>query len=153
MSMRSEILELEMLFKKMVRTVQNEWQKEGFPKLGRTDYTALEKLYELGALRLSDLADALHVTCGAVTGISDKLIEGGFARRIRDQADRRVVHLEITPIGCSLIEQLANKRAELSDLLYGFLTDEEVKQLSSLYRKILINVEHIRNKKESESHI
>ena len=79
----------------------------------------------------------------AVTGISDKLIEGGFARRTRDTADRRVIHLEITPLGRDLIEQLANKRAELSDLLYGFLTDEEVKQLSVLYRKILTNVEHI----------
>ncbi|GIP01070.1 MarR family transcriptional regulator [Paenibacillus sp. FSL W8-0187] len=143
MSMRNEILELEMLFKKMVRTVHHEWQKEGFPKLGRTQYTALEMLHEQGALRLSDLADSIHVTCGAVTGISDKLIEGGFARRIRDTADRRVIHLEITPLGRELIEQLANKRAELSDLLYGFLTDEEVKQLSVLYRKILTNVEHI----------
>lgn len=143
MSMRNEILELEMLFKKMVRTVHHEWQKEGFPKIGRTQYTALEKLHEQGALRLSDLADTIHVTCGAVTGISDKLIEGGFARRIRDTADRRVVHLEITPHGRELIEQLAKKRAELSDLLYGFLSHEEVKQLSILYRKIMMNVEYI----------
>lgn len=132
-----------MLFKKMVRTVHHEWQKEGFPKIGRTQYTALEKLHEQGALRLSDLADTIHVTCGAVTGISDKLIEGGFARRIRDTADRRVVHLEITPHGRELIEQLAKKRAELSDLLYGFLSHEEVKQLSILYRKIMMNVEYI----------
>lgn len=145
MSMRNEILELEMLFKKMVRTVHDEWQKEGFPKIGRTQYAALEKLHELGSLRLSDLADTIHVTCGAVTGISDKLIEGGFARRIRDTEDRRVVHLEITPRGLDLIDQLAKKRAELSHLLYGFLSDEEVKQLNILYRKIMVNVEHMQS--------
>ncbi|ANA79480.1 transcriptional regulator, MarR family protein [Paenibacillus vortex V453] len=145
MSMRNEILELEMLFKKMVRTVHHEWQKEGFPKIGRTQYAALEKLHELGSLRLSDLADTIHVTCGAVTGISDKLIEGGFARRIRDTEDRRVVHLEITPRGLDLIDQLAKKRAELSHLLYGFLSDEEVKQLNILYRKIMVNVEHMQS--------
>lgn len=65
-----------MLFKKMLRTVQSEWQKEGFPKLGRSQFTTLEKLNELGAMRLSDVADTIHVTGGAVTGISDKLIEG-----------------------------------------------------------------------------
>ncbi|MPY19675.1 MarR family transcriptional regulator [Paenibacillus glucanolyticus] len=145
MSMRNEILELEMLFKKMVRTVHDEWQKEGFPKIGRTQYAALEKPHELGSLRLSDLADTIHVTCGAVTGISDKLIEGGFARRIRDTEDRRVVHLEITPRGLDLIDQLAKKRAELSHLLYGFLSDEEVKQLNILYRKIMVNVEHMQS--------
>ncbi|CAM3691880.1 MULTISPECIES: MarR family winged helix-turn-helix transcriptional regulator [Paenibacillus] len=146
MPIRNEILELEMLFKKMLRTIQNEWQKEGFPKLGRTQYTALEKLHEQGPLRLSDLADSIHVTCGAVTGISDKLIDGGFARRVRDQVDRRVVHLEITEQGSELITQLSKKRNELSEMLYGFLTDEEIKQLGCLYRKITANIEHIQGK-------
>lgn len=143
MSIQNEILEVEMLFKKMLRTVQSEWQKEGFPKLGRGQFTALEKLSEMGAMRLSDLADSIHVTGGAVTGISDKLIEGGYARRFRDSQDRRVVFLEITDKGRDLINQLENKRAELSKLLYGFLTEEEIRQLREIYRKIIENIEGI----------
>ncbi|MEK3733449.1 MULTISPECIES: MarR family winged helix-turn-helix transcriptional regulator [Paenibacillus] len=143
MSIQNDILEVEMLFKKMLRTVQSEWQKEGFPKLGRSQFTTLEKLNELGAMRLSDVADTIHVTGGAVTGISDKLIEGGYARRVRDSQDRRVVYLEITDQGRELIRQLDKKRAELSELLYGFLTEEEIRQLRIIYRKIIENIETI----------
>lgn len=42
-----------------------------------------------------------------------------------------------------MIRQLDKKRAELSELLYGFLTEEEIRQLRIIYRKIIENIETI----------
>ena len=44
-----------------------------------------------------ELADAAHLTTGAVTTVLDRLEDVGYVRRIRDTDDRRRVLVEQTP--------------------------------------------------------
>lgn len=63
-----------------------------FPQL-----IALFRLHQNGKMTMSDLTAHLGVTRGALTGLVDRLEEGGLVSRHPDEQDRRVVHLVLTP--------------------------------------------------------
>jgi DNA-binding MarR family transcriptional regulator len=50
-----------------------------------------------GGLTAGELAAAVGLASGAVTGVVDRLERAGFARRVPDPADRRRVKVEVTP--------------------------------------------------------
>lgn len=59
--------------------------------LGATDSRALNILGEMGPLSAGELAEATGLTTGAVTGMVDRLEQGGWVRREADPRDRRKV--------------------------------------------------------------
>ena len=63
----------------------------------RTDHRVLEILGRLGPMTAGEVADAAHLTTGAVTTVLDRLEHLGYARRTRDADDRRRVLVEQTP--------------------------------------------------------
>jgi DNA-binding MarR family transcriptional regulator len=63
----------------------------------RTDHRVLEILGRHGPMAAGDIADAAHLTTGAVTTVLDRLEHLGYARRTRDADDRRRVLVEQTP--------------------------------------------------------
>jgi DNA-binding MarR family transcriptional regulator len=67
--------------------------------INRTDHRVMEVLNRLGPLTAGDLAEASHLTTGAVTAVVDRLERLGYARRVRDTEDRRRVLIERTPEG------------------------------------------------------
>src|SRR5712691_4094839 len=65
--------------------------------INRTDHRVLEILNRRGPTTAGDLAEASHLTTGAITAVLDRLERAGFARRVRDTEDRRRVLVEQTP--------------------------------------------------------
>jgi DNA-binding MarR family transcriptional regulator len=64
--------------------------------LNTTDHKALGFLVEAGThLTAGQLATEMELTTGAITGIVDRLEQGGFVRRRRASDDRRQVILEV----------------------------------------------------------
>jgi DNA-binding MarR family transcriptional regulator len=64
--------------------------------LNRTDWRCLDLLGTRGSMTAGQLADAAHLTTGAVTGVLDHLEAGGLVRRVRDAGDRRRVIVQVT---------------------------------------------------------
>jgi DNA-binding MarR family transcriptional regulator len=64
--------------------------------LNRTDWRCLDILGTRGRMTAGQLADAVRLTTGAVTGVLDRLEAAGLIRRIRDTKDRRKVIVEVT---------------------------------------------------------
>ena len=64
--------------------------------LNRTDWRCLDILGTRGPMTAGQLADAVRLTTGAVTGVLDRLETVGLVRRIRDTKDRRRVNVEVT---------------------------------------------------------
>ena len=54
-------------------------------------------LGQFGPMTAGQLAEASGLTTGAVPTVIDRLEKSGFARRIRDEVDRRRVYVELTP--------------------------------------------------------
>jgi DNA-binding MarR family transcriptional regulator len=64
--------------------------------LNRTDWRCLDILGTRGPMTAGQLAEAVRLTTGAVTGVLDRLEAGGLVRRVRDTKDRRRVIVEVT---------------------------------------------------------
>jgi DNA-binding MarR family transcriptional regulator len=81
--------------------------------LNRTDARALDVLDQHeGPITAGELAQAMHLTTGAVTSVLDRLEKAGWAKRVRDPNDRRRVLVEATP-----------KVKKAGDALYGSTAD------------------------------
>ena len=86
--------------------------------LNRTDLRILSVLSQADAMTASALADAAGLTRGAMTTALDRIERAGYARRVRDQEDRRTVRVEMT-----------EKALEEVKVLYGPLAKEGVQLL------------------------
>jgi len=92
---------------------------------------------EGGRLRMSDLAAQCRYSASAVTRVSDRLEQLGFAVRQACPSDRRVVHLGITDAGRAAV--LATMPAHvrvIDDEILGHLDDAERAEFERLLRKV-----------------
>jgi len=64
--------------------------------INRTDWRCLDILGTRGPMTAGQLAQAVRLTTGAVTGVLDRLEAAGLVRRTRDADDRRKVIVELT---------------------------------------------------------
>jgi len=64
--------------------------------INRTDWRCLDILGTRGPMTAGQLAQAIRLTTGAVTGVLDRLEAAGLVRRARDAGDRRKVIVELT---------------------------------------------------------
>jgi DNA-binding MarR family transcriptional regulator len=62
-----------------------------------TDLHCLNAIENSGGLTAGQLASAVGVTTGAITGVVDRLELVGYAHRVQDPSDRRRVRIEVTP--------------------------------------------------------
>lgn len=61
--------------------------------------TALKILESLGELSLSELSARMSAKNSTITGLVDRMEQGGLVRRERSEHDRRVVHIRATDKG------------------------------------------------------
>ena len=64
--------------------------------INRTDWRCLDILGTRGPMTAGQLAEAVRLTTGAVTGVLYRLEASGLVRRVRDTRDRRKVIVELT---------------------------------------------------------
>jgi DNA-binding MarR family transcriptional regulator len=64
--------------------------------LNRTDWRCLDILGTRGPMTAGQLAEAVRLTTGAITGVLDRLESAGLVRRVRDTEDRRRINVEVT---------------------------------------------------------
>ncbi|TDD16745.1 MarR family winged helix-turn-helix transcriptional regulator [Nonomuraea diastatica] len=83
-----------------------------------------------------DLAHALGVGLGTVTGIVDRLVAQGLASRHEDPHDRRVRRVELTPEGAALIEEINNAGHEHYRRIMDHLDLETLRALDHVTRTI-----------------
>lgn len=65
-------------------------------------YLAMLVLWERRSCRLGEIADELRLAPHALSPIVDRLEEAGLVRRAKDEADGRVVIVELTAAGATL---------------------------------------------------
>lgn len=91
-----DTLEIHTLFRTLAKKVTEEWNKQTDNAVIFSQFRMLYILNTQGRQRVAELADHLQVTAGAITGMSDRMIDRGLVERKRDEVDRRVVFLLIT---------------------------------------------------------
>ena len=110
-------------------------------KVSRKGLT-LPQLYVLttlglqGDMSLGKLGRELLVTKGNITPIVDHLERDGFVIREQDKKDRRKRWVRLTLKGKRLFEEILSAYEEEFVPLMSYLSQEELKQLSHLLKKI-----------------
>ncbi|MEK8126462.1 MarR family transcriptional regulator [Paenibacillus filicis] len=134
---RQDLYEVEEAFRQLFRRIKAAWTRFEVRGVSSSQASILEKLHTDGPLKVSQIADALWITAGAVTSLSDKLIAGGYAERSRSEEDRRVVYLEITDNGREVLEEFRLHRKAIVDGFFGKLADEDARHLIRIFNLML----------------
>ncbi|WP_010283662.1 MarR family winged helix-turn-helix transcriptional regulator [Bacillus timonensis] len=113
-----------------------QWNKFFEGDLGVSHILVLGHLKSHGKSRPSDIAKALGLTPPTLTHLSNKLVKRGLVVRKPDDANRRVIFLEITEHGIEVLTKANEEGKILRRKLFERLTDEERKQLLSIYEKL-----------------
>jgi DNA-binding MarR family transcriptional regulator len=98
-------------------------------QLNMTDYKALEAIYQQKGLSAGELAEYLHVTPGAITGIADRLERGGFVQRIKGAVDRRQVTIMPIPERQGQVQRLYDSMGDAMLRLTERYTDQELRTI------------------------
>jgi DNA-binding MarR family transcriptional regulator len=119
-------------------------------KLGvnRTDLRCLniienERGHE-GSMTAGRLAQLTGLTSAAVTAVLDRLEKAGYARRVRDQKDRRQVLVELTPLIAERGEQIWGPLGRDAQAAFARRSVEELKSVIEYLRSGRdLNVRHV----------
>lgn len=77
------------------------------------------------AMRLSDLADKLHIAPRSATTVVDALEEAGLVERSPDPADRRAVRILLTEAGRAAVERIGQVRDEVAQEYFGEVSPDD----------------------------
>lgn len=89
-----------------------------------------------GPMRMTELAEHLGTATASVTGMVDRLEERGLVERVRDESDRRVVHVAITDAGKQAMSDTQDEFSRRFDAALKPLTAEERDEFARLLGKI-----------------
>lgn len=96
--------------------------------LNATDYRCLEMILRKGGMTAKALAEEVHLTTGAITGIIDHLEKGGYVKRVENPADRRSIIIEPLVTDKQLEKRLGDSmvsyRAAMSRLFRRYNADQ-----------------------------
>lgn len=100
-------------------------------------FTALQFIISEGNLTIGELSQKMALACSTITDLIDRMEKTELVVRKKDEKDKRVVRVEVQPVGYELVQKVLEKRRlYLAEKLNEF--EEEDKKflkeaLTSLY--------------------
>ena len=88
-------------------------------------FTALQILIYNGELTIGELSQKMALACSTITDLIDRMEKNGLVVRKKDEKDKRVVRIEVLPVGYEIVEKVLKKRVEFLESKMVDLTDEE----------------------------
>jgi DNA-binding MarR family transcriptional regulator len=130
--------ELGDLLMRVARTQRRRWRDVLAPwDLSPHQARALKVISERDGVRLSDLAEALHIAPRSATEVADGLQERGLIERTPDPGDRRAVLLRPTGEGRRIRGEIGAARAADSAELFGRLSPADRAELARVLRTLV----------------
>jgi MarR family 2-MHQ and catechol resistance regulon transcriptional repressor len=99
-------------------------------------FAVLEALLHLGPMCQHALAEKLLRSGGNMTLVVDNLQKQGWVKRVRQEKDRRMVEIHLTPKGRRLITRIFPEHAKVIAQVMGELTPAEQEDLRRIARKL-----------------
>ena len=110
---------------------------EQIPDFTPTQFAAMAKLYETGALSQNELGRQAAMDAATIKGVIDRLRKRGLISTRRDDRDQRRIYLDLTAEGRSQYLTQVAKAANITARTVSFLSDAEHAQLISLLKKLV----------------
>lgn len=118
------------------QAISETFEEYGINPAGFDVLASLKRAGANHSLTPSQLAEYALVTSGGISLRLNRLEEAGLVERIREETDRRSVHVQLTEKGSSLISKVAKVHFEREAEMLEQLSAEEVEQLAELLRKL-----------------
>lgn len=90
----------------------------------------LQMLEAHGELTMTQVAEVIDVSMSNATGLIDRMAERGLVERHRSEADRRVVHVHITPGGRDVLADMDAIREDPLRAVLARLDDTQLARLA-----------------------
>lgn len=99
----------------------------------------LDLLSKQGDSKMSDIAHSMHVTTAAMTGVADRLVRDGYALRVYDPQDRRIVRIKLTAEGARLISRINAHRRKMVIDIFGKISEKDRRD----YLRVLMQIKQV----------
>ena len=130
--------ELGELLMRVARTQRRRWRDALAPwDLSPHQARALGVVVERDGVRLSDLAESLHIAPRSATEVADGLQARGLVERTPDPGDRRAVILRPTAEGRRVRAEVGRARAADNEALLSRLSGDDRATLARLLGALL----------------
>jgi len=91
-------------------------------------------------MTLGELSKRMMVSNGNITGLVERLVDGGQLKRWALPTDRRVQIVALTPAGREEFSKMAAAHEDWIAEMFGELSPKDVDQLMALLRKLKLSV-------------
>jgi len=89
-------------------------------------FIALQWLISDGQLAISELSQKMSLACSTITDLIDRMEKNNLVVRVKDEQDKRVVRIQVQPIGHDIVQKvLGKRRLYLADTLKDFKEDDK----------------------------
>lgn len=127
---------LEEVFQYLIRRLHSELARDIKKGITGSQFIVLKKLGDRGKVTVTEVAEELCVSLSAITALADRLCKAGYITRSRDQQDRRLVWLELTPEGKEILDLCQDTRRKVVKKYFGQLPESDLEKLIEIYNKI-----------------
>ncbi|RJP29495.1 MAG: MarR family transcriptional regulator [Candidatus Omnitrophota bacterium] len=86
--------------------------------------------------KMKDLAAYIHVTTAATTGIVQRLVREGYALRVYEPNDRRIIKIRLTDKGRELVKKISEQRKRAVIRVFGKISGSDRGQYLKILEKI-----------------
>ena len=125
-----QILTVVPLFKKRLFRVEIEQGENALPM---SYIQVLAALSEAESMTVSEISARFGIAKPNITPLIDKMIEAGYMKRVRNTADRRVVHVVIQDKGREKVESIVGSlKGSISKWSSGIKSSEMVKMSDAI---------------------
>lgn len=135
--------QFERLYWQLSREMGYQWKKIYDDTFPGSQSHILFLLERKGPQKMSELAEILHLTPGAVTTASDRLIDQGYIARIGDETDRRVIRLEMTHKGKEKLKELQGQGRKIMKLIFNDISNEDLAKMNTIFKRATLNIEKV----------
>ena len=101
------------------------------------EWVVLRDLYDRDETAPSALAERIGMTRGAISKLSDRLLEKELVRRTHSEHDRRFQALALTAAGRALVPRLAALADENDEAFFGHMTPKERSALEHMLKDLV----------------
>ncbi len=123
-------------FMRAVHIMKSRSEESGMKPLPMDPQYMLLGLLKQGAMPMTELGRHLGRSKPNMTAIVDGLIDGGLARRLHDKSDRRIVRIEMTEKGKTVMEERKKTARQAIRANLAELSESELEELCDSLEKV-----------------
>lgn len=138
----STIDQLPPLLMEMARVIRKKLIFDSETKFNPLQFHALMVIKERDGITMKQFADALRVTSPSATSFADRLVKLKWIRRRQDPENRKLVRLEMTPAGNTMIASAMTHHATVMRDIFSRLSDKDQRELVRILHSLHSSFSH-----------